>query len=60
MVYVSPDLGQVAYEAYCGSANGLSLVSGEPLPSWARVKPEIQQAWRAAAQAVLCGECRDH
>lgn len=46
-------LGQVAYEAYCEQSNWKSLASGADLPPFADTKPEIQQAWEAAAQAVL-------
>lgn len=46
------DLGKVAYEAYCESSGGKSLVSGATLPTWEDLKPEIRAAWDAAAQAV--------
>lgn len=46
------DLGKVAYEAYCENSGGKSLISGAPLPVWADLKPEIQSAWKAAADAV--------
>jgi hypothetical protein len=44
---------QKAYEAYCAHTNWKSLVSGQPLPQWADVKPEIKDAWRAVANAFL-------
>lgn len=47
------DLGQVAYEGYCAVSDGKSLVSGESLPTWGEQAPEIREAWRAAADAVL-------
>lgn len=46
------ELGQVAYEAYCKSSDGKSLISGAPLPTWDMLKPEIKTAWNAAAEAV--------
>ena len=46
-------MGQVAYEAYCQSTGNKSLISGAELPKWADLKPEIQRAWQAAANAVL-------
>lgn len=46
------DLGKIAYEGYCDSSQGVSLVSGAPLPSWADQAPRIQQAWQHAAEAV--------
>ena len=44
---------QIAYEAYCKNTGWKSLVSGAKLPSWNELRPEIQAAWRAAAQAIL-------
>ena len=38
-------IGKVAYDAYCESSQGKSLVSGEPLPNWHALKQEIQDAW---------------
>lgn len=45
--------GQVAYEAYCAQTGWKSLVSGQQLPQWHNLKPEIQSAWQAAATAVV-------
>jgi hypothetical protein len=45
--------GQIAYEAYCGSSEGKSLISGATLPAWENQNPQIQQAWEAAASAVV-------
>ena len=45
-------LGQVAYEAYCERSDGVSLVSGEQLPSWDDLSPVIAEAWEAAGQDV--------
>jgi hypothetical protein len=47
-----PSLGQVAFEAYCKATSGRSLVSGDRLPTWDKLKPEIQHAWEAAGQAA--------
>ena len=46
------DLGRIAYEAYCASSDGKSLISGAKLPLWDEQSPEIKAAWDAAAQAV--------
>jgi len=46
-------IGQIAYEAYCEFTGWKSLVSGQPLPQWDKLKPEIQAAWRCAANAVI-------
>lgn len=48
-----PDLGQVAYEAYCLASDGVSLVSGQPLPVWEAQAEDIRMAWRMSAGAVL-------
>jgi hypothetical protein len=45
-------LGQIAYEAYCASTGGKSLISGDQLPGWDGLKPEIRTAWEAAGEAV--------
>lgn len=45
-------LGMVAYEAYCESTGGVSLISGVKLPGWDGLSPEIQRAWNDAAAAV--------
>lgn len=50
-----PELGRIAYEAYCRSSGGVSLVSGAKLPEWGALSAEIRAAWDAAAQAVLSG-----
>lgn len=47
------DYGRVAYEGYCASSGGLSLISGAKLPEWDALKPEIRAAWEAAADAVI-------
>jgi hypothetical protein len=45
-------LGAVAYEAYCESSDGKSLISGAPLPAWGDQAQAIQDAWDCAAHAV--------
>lgn len=50
---MSKTLGQVAYEAYCGTTNWKSLVSGADLPQWDATKLEIQEAWEHAGAAVF-------
>jgi hypothetical protein len=47
------DSGQIAYEAYAAKAKGISLISGAELPSWNDLNGSIQEAWDAAAQAVV-------
>lgn len=48
-----PDIGKIAYDAYCEATGWKSLVSGADLPQWNEVRPEIQAAWRAAGNAVM-------
>jgi len=45
-------LGKLAYDAYCKSSGGVSLISGAKLPEWCDLKPEIKTAWEAAAESV--------
>jgi len=44
--------GKIAYEAYCKATGGKSLISGDELPAWEALKPEIQNAWTQAGLAV--------
>ena len=46
-------MGQIGYEAYCTKTDWKSLVSGQPLPQWIYLKPEIQYAWDVAAAAII-------
>ena len=48
--------GQIAYEGYCGETGGKSLISGSPLPPFERLAEPIQDAWEAAARALLAAE----
>lgn len=49
----APHFGKLAYEAYYNRAGGKSLVSGNPLPTWDQQAEPIQDAWHAAAVAML-------
>lgn len=49
----SPSTGQVAYEAYCKSSGGKSLVSGATLPAWCALSEEIRNAWESAGEAAV-------
>lgn len=46
-------LGQIGYEAYCNQTGWKSLATGAPLPAWQNLPANIQQAWQAAANAVI-------
>lgn len=43
---------EAAYEAYRVQAGGRSLATGQPIPPWAQLPPQIQEAWLAAAGAA--------
>ena len=45
-------LAKIAYDAYCQSTGGVSLVSGDKLPEFGDLKQSIRDAWMAAAGAV--------
>lgn len=46
-------LGQIAYEAYMRHSDGKSLISGQNLPMWHAQRQDVQDAWEAAAVAVV-------
>ena len=46
-------LAKIAYDAYCKSTGGVSLISGDKLPEFDGLRDSIKEAWRAAAAAVL-------
>ncbi len=43
---------KVAYHAY-GATTDYKNYRGEPMPAWSDLTGTIQQAWRAAAEAVI-------
>lgn len=45
--------GRAAYEAYCACTGGVSAISGARLPTWEEQRPDIREAWRAAADAAV-------
>jgi len=45
--------GQAAYEGYCSSSEGKSLVSGSTLPPWSELPAPVKTAWGSAAKEVL-------
>jgi hypothetical protein len=45
-------MGQIGYEAYRAHTGGISLASGQPIPDWSALKPEIQAAWDAAGEEI--------
>jgi len=46
------DLGLTAYNAYCESTGGVSVITGEKLPDFVDMKFEVIVAWINAAHAV--------
>lgn len=56
------DDAQIAYEAYRNHTGGISLASGGPIPEWGGLRPDIQAAWKASADALrkpVTGETSD-
>ena len=49
----SLEMGEIAYNGYCQATGWKSLVSGEDLPPFKNLKPEIQEAWFKTYFAVL-------
>lgn len=45
--------GREAYESYCKSSGGKSLISGADLPEWDKLGWQIQLAWHDAARGVI-------
>ena len=43
---------EVAYEAYRAHTGGKSLASGADIPTFRKMRPEIQAAWNAAVAAL--------
>lgn len=46
-------LARVAYDAYRNHTGGISLISKLPIPEWEKLNSDIQEAWKAAAAAVV-------
>ncbi len=46
------ELGQIGYEAYRNSTDGISLVTGATIPPWKLLNSSVQNAWAIAAAAV--------
>ena len=46
------EMAQVGYEGYCAFTDNKSLVSGAQLPPWSELRPAIQDAWGASAEAM--------
>lgn len=44
--------GQIAFEAYSQSTGGKTY-DGRDIPTWDELTERIQQAWEAAAQAII-------
>lgn len=50
------ELARIAYDAYRAHTGGVSLATGQPIPEWPQLRPEIQAAWQASAEAVKMAE----
>jgi hypothetical protein len=47
-----PDIGKIGYEAYAKFTGGKTF-DGRDMPEWGDLTDRIQDAWRAAARAIL-------
>lgn len=47
-----PDIGKIGYEAYA-KFTGWKTFDGRTMPPWDELTDRIQDAWRAAARAIL-------
>jgi hypothetical protein len=56
---VSTDLARKAYEAY-GRVTGGKNYQGLPMPAWPDLPEQIQEAWDAAAGAVVDAWSDEH
>ena len=43
---------KIAYEAYAKQTHWKSIITGDKLPEFENLRPEIQAAWETAAKAV--------
>jgi len=50
-------LAQLTYEAYRAHTGGISLATGQPIPEWDALKPEIRGAWETSTEAVRVAVC---
>lgn len=46
------------YEAYCEHTGWKSLATGQDLPQWSDLRPDIKEAWRAVERAATEMLCR--
>jgi hypothetical protein len=46
-------LAKIAYDGYCKSTGGKSLISGDTLPEFNTLRQEIKEAWYLAAESVV-------
>ena len=45
-------LGEIAYQAYADSLGWEAAYTGQALQQWTDLKPQVREAWEAAAAAV--------
>ena len=46
------NFGEIAYNGYLQKSNNKSLISGQDLPPWEDLSPEIQAAWMNSGFSV--------
>lgn len=47
------ELGKCGYDAYRAHTGGKSLATGQPIPDWDHLSPEIQAAWEASGKSMM-------
>jgi|GEM_PF-6711706 len=52
-------LAERGYNAYCREMGGKSAVTGDPLPEYQDLPPQVQTAWQATIQEILFGKPDD-
>jgi len=52
---IAKTLGQLAYEGY-GKHRNWKTFDERPMPTWAELRPDIQEAWQVAADCAVSGQ----
>jgi hypothetical protein len=47
------ELARAAYNGYRNHTGGKSLATGQTIPEWEQLRPDIQEAWRASRDHLM-------
>jgi hypothetical protein len=47
------ELARAAYNGYRNHTGGKSLATGQTIPEWEQLRPDIQEAWRASRDHMM-------